>query len=57
MNWGDVYKRQTHDAIKQNLQQLGSAASESVNKERTKVKGFAAYKAVSYTHLAFRQKV
>lgn len=34
----------THDAIKQNLQQLGSAASESVNKERTKVKGFAAYK-------------
>lgn len=34
----------THDAIKQNLQQLGSAASESANKERTKVKGFAAYK-------------
>ena len=34
----------THDAIKQNLQQLGSAASESANQERTKVKGFAAYK-------------
>lgn len=34
----------THDAIKQNLQQLGNAAPESANPERTKVKGFAAYK-------------
>lgn len=34
----------THDAIKQNLQQLGSAASETDKQERVKVKGFAAYK-------------
>lgn len=34
----------THDAIKQNLQQLGGTASDADKQERVKVKGFAAYK-------------
>ena len=34
----------THDSIKENLQQLSNAASESDKQERVKVKGFAAYK-------------
>lgn len=34
----------THDAVKQNLQQLGNAASDAAKQERTKIKGFAAYK-------------
>ena len=35
----------THDAIKENLTQLGAAAADAeVQKERVKVKGFAAYK-------------
>lgn len=34
----------THDEIKQNLQQLAGATSESDKQERVKIKGFAAYK-------------
>lgn len=34
----------THDAIKEGLKQLGSAATETGNKDRVIVKGFAAYK-------------
>lgn len=35
----------THNAIKENLNQLGNAAvGEEEKKERVKVKGFAAYK-------------
>ena len=34
----------THDSIKENLQQLSNAASESDKQERVKIKGFAAYK-------------
>ena len=34
----------THDSIKENLQQLSNAASESDKQERVKVKGFATYK-------------
>lgn len=33
-----------HDSIKQNMQQLAGAASDSDRQERVKVKGFAAYK-------------